>query len=194
MNTSATIQDQPAAASGLATVASLCAESGWPCSERAGDCLVKLEVHREGPPFYAHLERAADGGISAWVHLTAAAHEPGGGGEEAAQSPACRRAVETMLAEVSDRMRLARGRLRESPGEWIAGFEVGIPADGGGEELAEALSALSVACQLAGPEVQLLLSEPEIVELYLAHSSRGSGTFPEAAEKRESVFLERMLP
>ena len=163
-----------------ATVASLCAESGWPCQARAGDCLVKLELHRQGTPFYARVGRAADGGIRAWVDLTATACELGGGLEQATatQPPACRNAVEAILAEVSDRIRLVRGCIKEAPIGWAAGFEVCIPAEGGGQELADGLSALSVACDLAGPEIQLLLSDPDIVELYLVQTCRARGRSP----------------
>jgi hypothetical protein len=170
-----------------ASVAGACAESGWPFTERASVCLVRLEVNREAAPFHARLRRAADGGIRAWVDLTAAARELGEGGgaalaEEASpESPACRAAVDAMLADVSTRMRLVRGVCNDGPAGRTAGFEVSIPAPGGGEQVAEALSALSVACQLAGPETQLLMSDPVIAGLYLNRFEPCPGTFPAPA-------------
>jgi hypothetical protein len=180
--------DLAAAAGGLdsgpASLASLCAESGWPFNERAGDCLVKLEINRAEPPFYARVERAADGAIIAWVDLTAAAQEleDVGSLEEATapapESPVGRRAVEAIFAEMAGRMCCVRGVFKESPIARTAGFEVHIPANSGSEQLADALAALSVACQLAGPECQLLLCDPVIAESYLAQLRRVRGCSP----------------
>lgn len=167
--------------SALASVASLCAESGWPFVERDGECLVKLEVSREGVPFSARVGRAADGGMEAWVHLAAAAAELGNGSaleeatESASESAEGRQAVEAIFGEISKRVRLVRGAFKDAPVAGRPGFEVLIPADSGGKELSDALAALSVACQLAGPEIQLVLSDPFIAESYLAQSSRARG-------------------
>jgi hypothetical protein len=172
--------------SGPPSPASLCADAGWAFSERRGACLVKLEVNRQGPPFHARLERAADGGIAAWVDLTAAAqelaeaveprHEPGA---PPVPSP-CRRAVEAMLAEVSGRIPMVRGVLRDGSRGPIAGFEAHIARAGAAEQLADVLSVLSVACELSGPEIQLLLTDPVVAEAYLSQINRacGSSTVP----------------
>ena len=157
-----------------AILASACAESGWDFAERSTRYLVRLETDRDGAPFYARIEADADGQIFAWVDLTSAilvfdtASAPGAGmaGEAKTQSPVCLRAAEAMLAEVTRRVRGVRGVVREEAGRSVVGLLARLPA-ANGEDLAEAISALSVACQLAGPEIKLLLSDSAIAGLYL---------------------------
>jgi hypothetical protein len=138
--------------------------------------VVKLEVKREGPPFYSHVERTADGAIRTWVDLSAAAQDLGSAldveivTDAQPLSPACRQAVRAIFAQVSERIRGVRGVLHESPAA-RAGFEMQLPATSSGEQLADGLAALSIACLFAGPEIQLLLSDPFIAESYLGQRS-----------------------
>jgi hypothetical protein len=83
--------------------------------------------------------------------------------------------VARLLAEVSRRISLVRGVFRDVPGAPAAAFESRLASGSNGEQLADALAALSVACHFAGPEVQLLLSEPAIAEAYLIESDRTGG-------------------
>jgi len=160
----------------------LCAACGWPFAERGRGCVVMLESRRGGPPFYARVEEAADGGIIAWVDLASAARVVGDGSDAPACSldagpdlPACHQAVARLLAEVSTRIRLVRGIFRGVPGAPAPAFESRLASGSNAEQLADALAALSVACHFAGPEIQLLLSEPAIAEAYLIESDRTGG-------------------
>lgn len=170
--------------SGAPSVADICAESGWAFVERGGECIVKLEVNRDGAPFSARVGRAAGGGVSAWAHLAAAAAEIDEGSNPnettglAHDFPVCREAAETVFSQLANRVSLVRGIFRKSPAATTAGLEVLLPADCGGEQLADALSALSVACELAGPEIRLLLSDPDASEPYLGRFRRDRGRSP----------------
>jgi hypothetical protein len=172
VSTDSLVIDQPTETGDLefSPVASLCSDSGWPCTERAGGCSVKLEVDRSVPPILAFIERLEGGQISAWVDLTSSPLEV----EESSAAPVpalvetCRLAVSTLLMSVSRKVRCLRFVVRDTPVGWSAGFEGRLPANADATQLTDLLSSLWVACSLCGPEAQSLLTQPVLAELYLA--------------------------
>jgi len=170
---------QPAIAA-ISEVASLCAASGWPFTEGETGCRVKLEVRREAV-FHAHVECAA-GGILAWVDLTGAV------ALDVAPPQECHQAARALLRELEERMKLVRGALGGTAAEPSARLEVCLALPCTVEQLADALSALSVACELAGPEIQLLLSNPEIA--CLTQTNCAGGRSPQ----RQDALPVTLLP
>ena len=79
-------------------------------------------------------------------------------------------------------MKLVRGALGGTAAEPSARLEVCLAHPCTGEQLAEAPSALSVACELAGPEVQLLLSNSEIA--CLTQTNCAGGRSPQRQDVR----------
>jgi len=144
----------PQAAEALAP---LCEQSGWGFERRpSGQWAVRLEV--PDAFFQAQLEPTAAGGARLVLcHALADAPEDG-----------CRRAVELMLLLASATVRMVRPAATATPEGLAYCWEVpwaGLPE---GWEIARGVSALSVACGLAGREIRLLGEDPRLAREYLA--------------------------
>lgn len=138
-----------------ADLPTLCSEAGWPFVERTGGRLaVELET---GRGFYQAMVEAVDGTVRWGVEL-ASLESP---------APVCRRALGVLLLTANGLVRLARAAGRDDSGRVGVGFEVvlGRPVSAG--EFGHALSALSVATQLCGREVQIL-RDSDLASTYLS--------------------------
>lgn len=142
----------------------LCTEAGWPFTDRAeGRIAVALEVPRR--PFTAVIEHRENHGLVASVTLAW-----GEGPPESSHGAA----LAILLLRATGSVRLARAAaVAEAEGRFAARLEAVLPAGAAGRDLHHALSALSVACQLCGPEAELLHENAEIAETYLLGCSQG---------------------
>ncbi len=145
--------------------AELCREAGWPFTERSeGRVAVMLELQRQ--PFQAVVEPRPNGALVASVTLASG------------REPPCdphRRALALLLLSASRSVRLVRAAaVEEADGRFEARLEVALRFGAGAGDLADALSALSVACRWCGPEVELVHESSLIAETYLLGCSRGS--------------------
>jgi hypothetical protein len=131
-------------------------EIRWPYSERAaaGVC-VELEA-TEGL-FVAALEHRANGSLVASLELARAEAVP----------EASREAIATLLSTAAAELRLVRPTAAQIGDVWVAGMEVVFATKPCAQELAHALSTLSVAARQAGREAQVLMST-DLARRYLA--------------------------
>jgi len=146
---------QDARASGDPDLASIAVEAEWPFVLRSPQ---RIAVDLETPgQFQQAIVEPGAGGLRARATLVVARSLP-------ARS---RAAVSVLLLAVASLVRLVRGGVVEHDGEATIFIEVNLCADLDAAELHHALSALAVACRLAGREARALLDE-EVARAYLA--------------------------
>lgn len=141
-------------------LAGLCAEAGWPFAQRGeGKVAVELETGRGF--FQAVLEGSSSGGVRARVELLPCSsldNDP-------------RRALAQLLLTASGVVRMARAVLISASPEPSAGFEVSFGSSPRPTELADALSALSVACAMCGREAGAI-QDQTVASRYLRREAR----------------------
>jgi hypothetical protein len=139
---------------GSEEIARACSEAGWRVASQEG-ADVRVEVPGRGRVYPAWLETLSTGASRFVVELV-------GRGDRSAESI---RAVSALLMAVSASVRMVSGLLLEgeSPRFAIAA-PLETPLDG---SVDRALSALSVACSLAGREASALC-DPDLASEYLA--------------------------
>jgi hypothetical protein len=145
----------------LADVAHACAEAGWRAVAGDDGSRLHVDIPTRSGAFAARLESSPNAGERFVVELTDLAGQP----------QVCRRATAALLLAVSASVRSVKGGLVERDGATIA---VLVSALEGAldRSVDHALSALAVACQLAGREAQALMDE-RLASEYLA-LSRGA--------------------
>jgi hypothetical protein len=136
-----------------ADVERACAEAGWPCVVVAGT-RPRVDIETRAGLFTAVLESSPAGTERAVVELM----DLGG------QLSVCRDAVAAFLMAVSGSVRSVKSALRDRDG---ANLAVLVSPVAGVQSLDRVFSALAVACQLAGREVQALGGE-RLASEYLA--------------------------
>jgi hypothetical protein len=143
----------------------LCRDAGWTFEPRqAGSGVATLEV---GTRFeQARLVRLADGSLLLAVELAAC---PGGTGPSASAPAHC-------LMRAAGFFRLVRpAAQRDESGRWQPRYEVRLAAGAPASELAEALSALSVACLYSAEELRILATDAGVAAAYLNHQACKDG-------------------
>jgi hypothetical protein len=136
------------------SLAELCAEAGWPCSEKdEHNGRVDLET---GYDFYQALVERRDRGVHAWVQLARA--------EDLGKDS--RRALAILLLRSTGAIRLARAATRKDREEVVVGLEVVLARQPSVDDLNHAFSALSVACCTCGREAREL-RDPGLATSYL---------------------------
>jgi hypothetical protein len=147
-------------------LASLLEEAGWPCLNRSDHSFqVDLEV-KDRLLYQASVERLP-AGIRLWVCLVCC--------ERDAPLPV-RLALSALLLRTGGSVRMARGSVRQTQQGLATGFDALFPGTCGAAELAHGLSALSVACDLFGREVEALAQDAVLAERYLSMCfARGHG-------------------
>jgi hypothetical protein len=127
----------------------LCSEAGWACSGRPdGGVAVRLEVPDD---YYQATVRTDDrGSLCIWVELVSEGPWPQDSWK----------AVAVFLLQACGHLKTVRAAARHlDSGATTAGLQVVLDPSAGSEELGRAFSALSVACNLIGKEVKVLLEE-----------------------------------
>lgn len=126
----------------------LCEEAGWNFKERDGGKLaIDLDVRGE---FYQALAKERKGG---GLLLSVELARPHIASEEH------RRAMAGLLLKASGIVRMARPAVEETREQAVARFETSFAHAPCAAELNEALSALSIACALCGPEARAIQDE-----------------------------------
>jgi hypothetical protein len=140
-----------------ADVERACAETGWRTVAADGSRLHVAVPTRAGA-YAAYLDSTPHAGERFVVELTDLAGQP----------DECRHAAAALLLAVSSSVRSVKGGLVERDGKTLAALISSLegPID---RSVDDALSALAVACQLAGREAQALLDE-SLASEYLALS------------------------
>jgi hypothetical protein len=156
----------------LEPLAALCDGIGWPCTRRAhGALAVELDV----PHRFQHATIAQEGervGIS--TMLTA----PGG-----IVTPACRRALGTLLLRANDAVRMVAAIVTVSDTEIAAGFRVTFGSVPSAPELRHAFGALSTACRVSAAEANVLCQDERVAREYLRLEH---GTGPRGGDGRRA--------
>jgi hypothetical protein len=151
----------------------LCLDAGWPAVERAsGDVSIALDAGHA--TYQAHVLPGNGHAFGATVPLL----------DAMPASPICRSAVARMLLLVSTRVRLVKGVLVPVRGAESPGVAIACAPAHSVEAIDRALSALAVACHLAGREIRALHDE-ELAREYLA-------LFTETFTQEESPCLQQM--
>ncbi len=133
----------------------LCAEAGWPCTATAASEL-RLDIETRAGVFGARIEPAGGGAERVVVELA----------DMAAQSATSQRAVAMFLLALSSAVRAVKGVVLEREGGDV--FALASPIEAPTvQALDRSLSALAVACQISGREVQALRDE-RLADAYLA--------------------------
>jgi hypothetical protein len=131
-----------------AVLARLLEECDWPFTWRGpNQAAVSLEVFTGA---HVALVECIDAGVAAAVCL----------GSWPQLSPESRDALAVLLLGVAHVVPLVRGVVSTHAGQVAASLDVLLPADATGEELAETLRALSVACRLGAEEIKALEDSP----------------------------------
>jgi hypothetical protein len=151
----------------------LCLEAGWPAVARAsGDVSITLDAGHA--TYQAHVLPGNGQAFAATVPLL----------DAMPASPICRSAVARLLLLVSTRVRLVKGVLVPASGTESPGVAAACEPAHSVEAIDRALSALAVACHLAGRELRALHDE-ELAREYLA-------LFTETFTQEESPCLQQM--
>lgn len=142
-----------------ARLAQLCTAAGWPATVReSGLAMVELDAWHTW--YHARLEAADDGGLRAIVDLCNVSD----------CSAVSRSAIDALLlatsAAVGQLRQVRQASVTPDEAEW-AGLTTMCADAAAPETLDRALSALTVACRMAGREAQALLHEAIALE-YLA--------------------------
>ncbi len=132
----------------------LCAEAGWPAKAHGDEVMIPLEV--DNAFFQAVVHRDGHGQLVLHVEV----------GRVSAVSDVCRRAIELLQRMIARGVSMVRTGTRNMGGIISCYLEVAVPIAVRPVQWAEALSALSVACDLCWREVEAL-REDEIARAYL---------------------------
>jgi hypothetical protein len=128
----------------------VCADSGWTVHTRPDSrVLIELDASCAGRWQARILPLPTQGTL---VLVEVAVFDPA--------SAAAREAVSLLLLLAGAAVRWARPVMRLIDGRVVAAFEVILPLEPVPGAIADALSALSIACQLAGAAASALLQEP----------------------------------
>jgi hypothetical protein len=143
-----TVISQDATSEGEPDWRSLCEESGWPFTERAGGNLtVELDVP-DG--FYPCIIAPRNGSAASAVTEILVTES---------LSKHCQQALGVLLLTANGIARMIRASAQETPERTTVQFETSLPASAGAAELGHVLSALSVACAFFGQEARALQDE-----------------------------------
>lgn len=136
-----------------ARLVQLCAEAGWPATVREHG-LAMVELDAGHARYHARLEPAGPGGLRATVDLC----------DVSGCSPVSRSAIAALLLATSAAVpRVNRASVALDAAEWVG--LTALCADAvAPEALDRALSALTVACRMAGREAQALQHEAIALE------------------------------
>ncbi len=142
-----------------ADLARLCGESGWPYEQRSnGSVSVELEV--SGRAFYqAVVSHQPSDRIRLAVDLVR--------GGEIAGADQHKLAVAVLLLSVNGLVRMARAVIRQTDQRFSAGFEVSLSSRPSLAAFVHALSALSIACDMCGREVEALMDDAALARSFL---------------------------
>jgi len=144
-----------------ASLADICAEAGWPFTERSADRL-QVELDPAGCP-QAVIERRSSG-VAIRVDFIA---EEGAYPEDNRAS-----ALGILLLRACGSLRMARAvTCRETPRGGV-GFEVVFAGTPHPREVGQGLAALAVACDLTWREVRALAADAGLAQAYLRACSR----------------------
>jgi hypothetical protein len=125
----------------------LCEESGWAFTERAGE---RLAVELEVPDgFHQAIVEPRSDGVRVVAQL----------GSYALPSAVSRRAVGVMLLTLGAVLRMARPAGADRDGAVTTWLEASLPVCPIPAELAHALSAVSIGCEMCAREVDVLQDE-----------------------------------
>lgn len=136
----------------------LCAAGGWEFTE-AGGGGVAVQLETRVCPYYAMARPRGDGGVDLSVEVAS--------GQDLSAS--CRHALAAMMLSACQVVRMARAAAREADGRTAVRFEVALDRPVGAGELSRGLAALSVSCELCGPEARALWNQ-DIADAYLSLS------------------------
>jgi hypothetical protein len=140
----------PAVAAPSENLLRVCEDSGWTVRTRPdGSVLIELDASCAGRWQARILPLQAQGTL---VLVEFAVFD--------SASAEAREAVSLLLLLAGAAVRWARPVVRLIDGRVVAAFEVMLPFEPAPGAIADALSALSVACQLAGAAASMLLHEP----------------------------------
>jgi hypothetical protein len=157
-----------------ARLVQLCAEAGWPATVRESG-LAMVEIDAGHSRYHARGEAAGDGGLRAIVDLC----------DVSGCSSVCRSAIETLLRATSAAVHQV-DHIAPVDADW-AGLTTVCAAAVDPEALDHALSALAVACRMAGRETHALQHETLALE-YLAWRAPASPDEPvEVAASTHSI-------
>jgi hypothetical protein len=134
----------------------LCAEAGWPCTERASS-RIEIAIDCGRASYQAHLDLTDDGALSAVVDLV----------DASTLTQASRTATAFLLLIASAVVRSVKAVVVKRDGVEHAGLAAACESPRSGAGLDRALAALSVGCGLAGCEAQALRHEA-LAREYLA--------------------------
>lgn len=167
-----------------ADLARLCGESGWPYTQRFGGSLgVDLEV--SGRAFYqAIVSHQPSDRIRLGVDLVR--------GGEVAGAEQHKLAVAVLLLSVNGLVRMARAIIRQTDQRFSAGFEASLSSRPSLAEFVHALSALSIACDMCGREVEALMEDAALARSFLEIRQLDgllSGRMPPTPNARHRVGL-----
>lgn len=123
----------------------LCKESGWPYVERASGH-VEVCIDCTSASYEARLELTGEGALCAVIDLV----------DAAALSTEARSAIALVLLYTSAVVRSVKGVLTRRDGAECAGLAAACERPRSGADLDRALSALAVACGMAGREARAL--------------------------------------
>ncbi|MEE9229913.1 MAG: hypothetical protein V3U86_04335 [Acidobacteriota bacterium] len=139
----------------------LCRDAGWSATPRDdGSMAVGLETRGEGIKYRARVAAHRQGGTRVSVSLA----------DSHAFSRVSRNALGIFMLRASGSFRMVRASFKRSDPRWMLALEVCFPASVDPPGLNHALSALSVACEVCGPESAALTAK-ECASKYLR--SRG---------------------
>ncbi len=142
-----------------ADLARLCGESGWPYEQRSGES-VSVDLEVSGRAFYqAIVSHQPSDRIRLRVDLVR--------GGEVAGAEQHKLAVAVLLLSVNGVVRMARGVIRQMDQRFSAGFEASLSRRPSLAEFVHALSALSIACDMCGREVEALMEDAELARSFL---------------------------
>jgi hypothetical protein len=165
----------PPVAAGSSQLVRLCLEAGWPAVDRAsGGASVTLDAGHS--MYQARVLSGRGNAFGATVPLL----------DVVPTSAICRAAIGRLLLLLSTRVRLVKGVLfpaRGANGAEGAGVAVACEPTHSVEAVDRALSALAVACHLAGREVRALSDEglaQEYVAMFRAQHDASAATRPES--------------
>ncbi len=137
----------------------LCGESGWPYEQRSGES-VSVDLEVSGRAFYqAIVSHQPSDRIRLRVDLVR--------GGEVAGAEQHKLAVAVLLLSVNGVVRMARGVIRQMDQRFSAGFEASLSRRPSLAEFVHALSALSIACDMCGREVEALMEDAELARSFL---------------------------
>jgi hypothetical protein len=123
----------------------LCSATGWPSTEKQdGGIAVELPTRRG---VYSAIVRDGNGH---GTHVSVPIASCG------SLSDRSRHALSLLLLDACGLLRLARAAVHDAGDEAVAAFEVRLRSAPVAAELVHALAAVSVACDLCGPEAQAL--------------------------------------